>query len=194
LVAGSSETGYTYAFGKGQSATTVTAPDVAVAKGTAITIKGTVLDLSPAQKGTACISKDSMTTQMQYLHFQYPQDGLYHNETLTGVPVTLTAMSSDGSVTDIGTVITNGYYGTFGYSWTPPAEGTYTVMASFAGDDSYGSSSAATTITIGPAPTTTETPQTTVPDYTMTIIYATIAIIVAVAIVGLLILLAVRKR
>ena len=41
--------GYTYVFGKGKSETTVTAPDVAVPKGTAITIKGTVLDMSPAQ-------------------------------------------------------------------------------------------------------------------------------------------------
>ena len=42
-----------------------------------------------------------------------PIGGLYHNATITGVPVTLTAMGTDDSVVDIGTVTTNGYYGTF---------------------------------------------------------------------------------
>jgi len=194
LVAASSETGYNYAFGKGLSATIVTAPDVAVPKGTGITIKGTVLDQSPAQPNTPCVSKDSMTTQMQYLHFQYPIDGLYHNETITGVPVFLSAIASDGSVVNIGTVTTDGYYGTFSQLWIPPNEGTYKIIASFAGDESYGSSSAATAVSIGPAPTTTETPQTEVPDYTMTIVGGVIAVIVAVAIAALAIILIGRKR
>ncbi len=67
--------GYTYAFGKGKSETTVTAPDVAVPKGTALTIKGTVLDMSPAQPDTPCVSKESMATQMEYLHLQMPIEG-----------------------------------------------------------------------------------------------------------------------
>ena len=71
--------------------------------------------------------------------------------------MTLTAIGSDGSVTDIGTVTTNGYYGTFGNAWTPPKEGVYTIMASFGGDDSYGSSSAATSVSVGPAPSVAPT-------------------------------------
>ena len=65
-----SRDGYMYVFGKGKSATTVTAPDTAVTKGNGIMIKGTVLDLSPAQPGTPCVSKESMTLQMEYLHLQ----------------------------------------------------------------------------------------------------------------------------
>ena len=80
--------------------------------------------------------------------------GLWHNETITGVPVTLTAIGSDGTVIDIGTTTTNGYYGTFGKAWTPPKKDTYTIIATFAGDDSYGSSGAATAVTVGPAPAT----------------------------------------
>ncbi|MFC1487135.1 PQQ-binding-like beta-propeller repeat protein [Thermoproteota archaeon] len=137
--------------GKGKSATTVTAPDVAVAKGTAFTIKGNVLDMSPAQPGTPCVSKESMKLQMEYLHMQMPIAGVKGDGVITGVPVTLTAMGSDGSVIDIGTVKTNGYYGTFAHSWTPPEEGTYEIIASFAGDESYGSSAAATAVTVGPA-------------------------------------------
>jgi hypothetical protein len=144
--------GYTYCFGKGKTATTVTAPDVAVPKGTAFTIKGTVLDMSPAQPGTPCVSKDSMTTQMQYLHLQQPMDGIWHNETITGVPVILTAIASDNSVIDIGTTTTSGYYGTFGHAWTPTEEGTYEIIANFVSDESYGSSAASTFVTVGPAP------------------------------------------
>ncbi|UCC58926.1 MAG: PQQ-like beta-propeller repeat protein [Candidatus Bathyarchaeum sp.] len=152
LFGGSSYDGYLYCIGKGKSATTVTAPDVAVPKGTAITIKGTVLDMSPAQPGTPCVSADSMDTQMNYLHMQRPIDGHYHNETITGVPVMLTAVSEDGSYIDIGTTTTDGYYGTFSHAWTPPDEGTYKIIANFIGDDSYGSSGAATGVTVGPAP------------------------------------------
>ncbi len=81
--------GYTYVFGKGKSETTVTAPDVVVPKGTGVVIKGTVMDLSPAQPNTPCVSKDSMALQMEHIHIQLPIDGIWHNETVTGVPVVL---------------------------------------------------------------------------------------------------------
>jgi hypothetical protein len=103
-----------------QSKTTVTAPVTVIANGTGLVIKGTVVDISPAQTDTPCVSKDSMATQMEYLHMQHPIDGLWHNETITGVPVALTAIKSDGTVIDIGATTTNGYYGTFKYTWTPP--------------------------------------------------------------------------
>ncbi|MBE3116998.1 PQQ-binding-like beta-propeller repeat protein, partial [Candidatus Bathyarchaeota archaeon] len=44
LVATNSYDGYKYVFGKGETTTTITAPDVAVQQGTSIVIKGTVLD------------------------------------------------------------------------------------------------------------------------------------------------------
>jgi hypothetical protein len=172
-----------YVFGKGKSATTVTAPDVVVPKGTGVVIKGTVLDQSPAQPGTPCVSAASMSLQMEHLHLQMPEGGVWKNETITGVPVTLAAIGSDGSVIDIGTVTTNGYYGTFNKEWIPPAEGSYEIIASFAGDDSYGSSVASTAISVGPAPAEIIIPeQVTPPDYTMTIIGTGVAVIVAVAI------------
>ncbi|HLN44777.1 MAG TPA: Ig-like domain-containing protein, partial [Candidatus Sulfotelmatobacter sp.] len=177
-----------YVFGKGKSTTTVTAPDVSVPSGTAIVVKGTVTDLSPAQPNTPCVSKDSMSTQMEYLHMQHPIDGLDHNIQMTGVPVTLTAIDSNGAVTNIGTTTTNAYYGTFGYTWTPPKEGTYTITASFSGDDSYGSSGAATTVSVGPAPTSTDNnqqQQIVVPDYTLTILAGIVAVIITVILVGI---------
>jgi len=180
--------GYMYVFGKGKSATTVTAPNVVMPKGNGIVITGTVLDLSPAQPNTPAVSKDSMALQMEHIHKQMPIDGIWHNETITGVEVSLTAIASDGTVTEIGTVTSNGYYGTFGKEWAPPNEGTYQIIASFAGDDSYGSSAAATTISVGPAQAQITIPeQPTPPDYTMTIIGAAIAIMIVVIIVGVLI-------
>jgi hypothetical protein len=195
LVAANSWDGYMYVIGKGESATTVTAPDVAVPLGTGVLIKGTVLDMSPAQAGTACVSKDSMSTQMEQLHLQMPAGGLFNNETITGVPVFLTAIGSDGTVIDLGTTTTNGYSGAFNFAWTPPAEGTYQIIASFAGTESYGSSLSTTAVSVSPAPavspTATATPPVTMPPYEMYTIGTGIAVIIAVAIVGLLLL---RKR
>ena len=196
LIASSSETGYNYAIGKGLSTTTITAPNVVLPQGNGIVIQGTVLDQSPAQQGTPCVSEASMTTQMQYLHMQYPIDGIYHNETITGVPVTLTAIDPNGNSVNIGAVTTDGYYGTFSKTWTPTIAGDYKIIASFAGDDSYGSSSAATAISIGtPSPTATSTQAQATTDYTMPIVSVGIGLaIVVIASVAIATVLILRKR
>jgi hypothetical protein len=185
--------GYLYSFGKGQSATTVTASPKSSSQGTEFLIEGTVLDQSPAQPGTPCVSADSMTTQMEYLHMQIPIGGIWGNATMTGVPVTLTAMDADGNTINIGTATTDAYYGTFSFAWTPDNPGTYTIIASFEGDDSYGTSGASTAIVVGsgadtPTPTSTSNTEST-NDTLMTItIGMGIAIIVAIAIATVLIL------
>lgn len=118
---------------------------------------------------------------------QEPIGGIFGNETVNGVPVTLTAIDPNGNVVDIGATTTNGY------AWTPELEGKYEIMASFAGDDSYGNSSASTSIAVGPASTaavSTPTP-ITMPPYEMYTLGTGIAVIIAIAIVGLLLL---RKR
>ena len=192
--------GYTYVFGKGRSATTVTASPEVIAKGSSVLIKGTVLDQSPAQPGTPCVSKDSMALQMEYLHKQMPIHGIWGNETITGVSVTLVAIGSDSNVIDIGTVTTNGYYGTFNHAWTPPDEDTYEIIASFVGDDSYGSSAAATAVSVGPAPEpppeygSPEWPAyPDAPAYTA-IDLAIIAAVAVAIIIGIVNLWALRKR
>ena len=184
--------GTLYVLGKGKSATTVTASPKAVAKGDKVLIEGSVTDMSPGQPNTPCVSKDSMETQMEYLHMNQPIAGIWGNETISGVPVSLSAIASDGSMTDLGTATTNGYYGTFEMAWAPPAEGTYQILANFGGDDSYGSSGAATAVTVGPAPEPINIPEQPVAaDYTWIIVGMGIAIIIAVAIATVLIL---RKR
>ena len=152
LTASSTYDGYMYVFGKGKSETTVEAPLTAVPQGQSIVVKGTVLDMSPSQPGTPCVSEESMTTQMEYLHLQRPIGGIDGSAVITGVPVSLSAIDESGNHVEIGSATTNGYFGTFGYEWTPPDEGKYEIVATFLGDDSYGSSGASTTITVGPAP------------------------------------------
>jgi outer membrane protein assembly factor BamB len=182
---------YMYVFGKGQSLTTVSAPATTVPMGSAVLIQGTVMDQSPAQPNTPCVSADSMGIQMEYLHMQQPIGGVWNNATITGVPVTLTAIDSNGNPITIATVTTNGYYGTFAFTWNPPKEDTYTITASFAGDNSYGSSSAATGLSISKAPAT-PTPVPTqaaiiLPPYDVYIFASAIAIITAIAIAVLII-------
>ncbi len=182
--------GNMYVFGKGQSTTTVSAPQTSVPKGSALMITGTVLDQSSAQPDTPCVSKNSMATQMEYLHMQ---KAIPDDYTITGVPVTLCAIGSDGDYIDIGTTTTSGYYGTFGLAWTPEEEGTYEIIASFAGDDSYGSSGASTFVVVGPAlsPSVPVEPESTSFITTEVAIIAAVAIVAVVAVVGFWIL---KKR
>jgi hypothetical protein len=194
LTASNPNDGYMYVFGKGQSATTVSAPQTAITSGTPVIISGTVLDKSPAQPGTPCVSDASMTTWMEYLHMQQPIGGLWGNATVTGVPVSINAVDPNNNMVHIGDV-TSDMSGTYSFTWTPTIAGNYKISATFAGDDSYGSSSAETSAVIVQAPATPSTPapvaQQAAPDYTMILVGIGIAIIIAIAIVGIMLY---RKR
>ena len=182
--------GYMYVFGKGKSATTVTASPKVSVHGSKVLIEGTILDQSPAQPGTPCVSKDSMAGWLQYLHMQRPIP-----EKVTGVPVLLDTLDPNGNYVHIGDVTTDGYSGTFGYTWEPEVPGQYQVTATFMGDDSYGSSFATTYVTVSEAPPVTAAPeQTQIPDYTP-MMYAILAVgIIAIIMSAIAILLILRKR
>ena len=80
-------------------------------------------------------------------------------------------------------------------AWTPPNEDTYTIIASFAADDSYGSSSAATAVTVGPAPEPIEFPPATEPvDNTMLLYGILVTVVIAIVLALIAILLILRKR
>jgi len=188
LIAGNDFDGYTYGFGKGISETTVESPLTQVAVGEKIVLKGTVLDQSPAQQGTPCVSAQSMNAWMDYLHMQQPIP-----MDVIGVPVSLDAVDPNGNYIHIGEAVSD-MSGTFGFTWEPEIAGQYAITATFAGDGSYSSSWAQTYITV------VEAPEETAPATTSTIsmppvetyaIGSTVAIIVAIAIVGFLII---RKR
>jgi len=112
-----------------------------------------------------------------------------NNVQVKGVPVTILAIDSNGNPQNVG-VAESDSSRSYQIAWTPPAEGIYKITASFLGSDSYGDSWAETGLSVDPAPTTTEPPTyPTPPDYPWTIIGAAIAVIIAVAIVGALILM-----
>jgi hypothetical protein len=188
-----------YAYGKGASAMTVTAPGVGVTTALPITISGTITDLSAGTKqlaqamnfpnGVPCVSDESMTPWMEYLYMQQPCP-----PNVTGVPVSIDVLDSNGNYRNIGTTTSDGSGG-FRLTWTPDISGDYTVVASFAGSESYYPSSAEAFFTAGettaasPAPTTAVTSMTD-----QYFILSVVAIILSIAIGFAITIIVLRKR
>jgi hypothetical protein len=188
-----------YCYGMGPSKLTVTAPTVGVTTSTPITISGTVTDISAGSQqdavtgnfpnGLPCVSDASMTDWMEYVYQQQQCPA-----TVTGVPVSIDVLDSNGNYRNIGTATSDGS-GTFGLTWTPDIPGDFTVIATFAGSGSYYPSNAEAHFTAAvPAPTASPYPTVNLPPTEMYIVAGVIAIIIAIAIVGALILMAVKKR
>jgi hypothetical protein len=142
-----------YCFGKGLTATTVSAPVTAVPQGNSVLIQGTVTDQSPGQTclgipaaGTPAISDDSMSDWMAYLYMQQPKP-----TNATGVPVMLTAFDPNNNTEIIGTV-TSDASGNYAIDWTPPVPGIYKITATFYGTNSYFGSTAETALDVSKAP------------------------------------------
>jgi hypothetical protein len=208
-----------YAYGKGQSATTVSVPDTAIPLGTPVLIKGTVTDQSPGQTclgipaaGTPAISDEKMSVWMEYLYQQQPMP-----TDATGVSVHLTATDEHGTNVDIGSV-TSDVKGNYYASWTPPALGIYKISATFDGSKSYYGSSQETGIlvseasavptltpiptqtiaptiaptgTVSASPTVAPTPGTGVS--TETLLIAGVAVVIIIAVVAVALVLRKRK-
>ena len=147
-----------YSVGKGPSQMTVSAPDVSIASGSSISIKGTVTDISAGTKqsvqaarfpnGVAAVSDASQKQWMEYVYMQKPRP-----TTVTGVPVTISVVDSNGNYREIGTT-TSDADGFFSLNWKPDITGQYTVYASFAGSASYWPSHAVTSFAVDPAAST----------------------------------------
>jgi hypothetical protein len=123
----------------------------------------------------------------------YQQQEMPYN--ITGVPITISVVDSNGNYREIGQT-TSTASGSFAFTWTPDISGDYTVIASFAGSNSYYPASAQTAFYANEAATpepTTEaiTGFATTSDLMTYLAVSVIAIIIAIALVGLLLL---RKR
>jgi outer membrane protein assembly factor BamB len=184
-----------YSIGKGPSATTVTAPDAAITLGQSVVIKGTVTDQSAGAKKLVqdgefsvvpAMSDESMGPWMEYLYMQKPIP-----TDATGVTVTLDVLDANGNYRSIGTATTD-MSGAFSYMWEPDIPGKYTLIATFAGSESYYASYAETAFGVTEAPSATPAPQYPIPiDYTLPIVGATIVLLIAIAIAVVLLL---RKK
>jgi outer membrane protein assembly factor BamB len=184
-----------YCFGRGQTATTVdTAP--VINNNAKILIKGTVTDQSPGQTclgipaaGTPAVSDASMARWMEYLYMQSPKP-----TNTTGVPVTLSVTDPNNNYFVIGTAVTD-TDGQYSYVYTPDVPGIYKVTASFAGSNSYFSSSeqiqVAFDMPAGPTAEPTTPPQSAADLY---FVPAIAGLFVLVVIVLVLLVLMMRKR
>lgn len=187
-----------YAFGKGPSKTTVTAPSVGVTTATPIAITGSVYDISAGSQqqavaanfpnGLPVVSDSSQTKFMEAVYMQQPMPN-----DITGVPITLYVIDSNNNYRQIGSTTSNAM-GTYGFTWTPDIPGNYTVIAIFAGSKSYYGSSAqtyfyASEVTTAPAPESLQPI-----DNGLTIVGVGVAILIAIAIVGAVLIMMLRKR
>ena len=186
-----------YSVGRGPSAITVDAPKASIELGKSLIISGTVTDISSGTKqnqqaadfpnGVPCVSDASMNDWMGYVYQQKPIP-----TNATGVTVTLSVLDSNNNFRTIGTTTTD-LSGAYSYQWTPDISGKYTVYASFAGNNGYWPSSSETSFGVDMVtPTATQAPlaKATSND-PMYFVVSTTAIIIAIAIVGILML---RKR
>ncbi len=186
-----------YAVGKGASSTTIEMTNDVIESGKSIMIKGTVTDISPGTKqseqslrfpnGVAAVSDESQSAWMEYVYMQKPRP-----TNVTGVTVTLSVVDSNGNYRTIGatTADADGFYS---YNWMPDIDGQYTVYATFEGSESYWPSHAVTAFNVDAAPAPSATTTTSVNQSPMELYFvgSTVAIIIAIAIVGLMML---RKK
>lgn len=190
--------GQVYSYGKGPSDLTVSVTNDVISSGSSVMIKGTVTDIAAGTKqneqasrfphGVPAVSDDSMSAWMEYVYMQKPRPA-----DVTGVTIDLSIVDSNGNYREIGT--TTSIDGFFSFNWKPDIEGQYTVYANFAGSESYWPSHAITSFAVDPAaPTPTPQPQITLPPTEMYITIAAAAIITAIAIVGAVLAILVRKR
>ena len=189
-----------YTLGKGPTATTVSASPTVSVHGNSVLLQGMVTDESSGTKdsdriarfpqGVAAVSDASMSHWMEYVYMQQSRP-----TNATGVEVTLDTIDPNGNYVHIGTV-TSDASGAYSYMFTPEVSGKYTIIASFTGSESYWGSYAETAVGVSEAPATpTPLPVAAqLPPYEIYTIGIGVAIIAAVAIVGLMILRKLRPR
>jgi hypothetical protein len=181
--------GRIYTFGRGPTATTVTAPGNAIEVGQSFTITGTVTDQSPGQPGTPAVSEEDMAAWMEYLHMQKPIPA-----DVKGVDVTLDALDPNSNFIHIGDATTN-MDGKFGFTWTPQVPGLYEIIATFAGSESYGSSYATTFLSSIETPAETPPPDPTPAPMTDTYVLGMgAAALIAIIVIGFIIILMMRNK
>jgi hypothetical protein len=130
-----------YCLGKGATQTTVNAPSVSTDSGDSVVISGKVLDISSGTtqtkvaarfpNGVPVASDASESSWMEYVYMDQDKPSNF-----TGVQVAISVIDANGNYRTIGTTTTdsNGFYS---YQWTPDIAGKYTVIATFAGSNSY---------------------------------------------------------
>ncbi|MGB9914668.1 MAG: hypothetical protein ACPLIG_05010 [Candidatus Bathyarchaeales archaeon] len=185
-----------YAIGKGPSAITVVASPKVAEHGNRILVEGSVIDISPGTQdasiklrfpnGVPVVADTSMSEWMLYVYKQFEKPA-----NVKGVEVTVTVLDPNGNCYDVATATTDSN-GFFSCTFEPPVPGKYTIITLFKGSKAYWGSSAETAVFVNeappPTPEATPSPQAPVETY---FAVSTAAIIIAIAVVGILLL---RKK
>jgi len=189
-----------YCYGKGPSAMTAAANPKVTVEGSSAIIEGTVIDKAAGTtqhvqaarfpNGVPAVSDESMKGWMEYVYMQKPLP-----TDVTGVEVRIEVLDANGNYREIGTTTSDasGYYSLM---WTPDIPGKYTVVATFAGSESYYGSYAETSFGVDLAPEATpeptQAPASTADQYMLPGIGIIVA---AIAVVGaVLAFLTIRKK
>ena len=188
-----------YAIGKGPSATTVSAPNIGVPLGKSVMIQGMVTDVSPGTNdpglimrfpnGVPAVSDADMSDWMLYVYkqFEKPAD-------VVGVDVVVSVIDPNNNSYEVARA-TSDASGFYKASFTPQVPGDFTVIASFEGSGAYYGSFAETAITVEEASAAIAEPTPQSPSTADLYLLPGIAgIIVAIAVVGAILVLMLRKR
>jgi len=188
-----------YAYGKGPTKITVSGPDTGSTMDIPVMIKGTVTDISAGSlqqavaanfpNGLPCVSDESMSDWMEFVYMQQPCPA-----TITGVPITIDVIDSNGNYRNIGTT-TSDSSGTYRFTWVPDIPGDFAIIATFEGSDSYYSSYSRDGFTVMPTPEPTAEPTAAPASIADQYMLPGIGIIVAaIAVVGAVLALMLRRR
>jgi len=187
-----------YAIGKGPSATKVSASPKISTEGNSVLVEGIVTDISPGTEeyalkarfpdGVPAVSDANQSAWMEYVYMQFsrPTD-------ILGVDVVIEVLDPNNNTYEVGKTTTD-IDGFFKVVFTPEVPGEYTVIARFAGTAAYYGSHAKTAITVEEAPVATEPTPTPMSLSDMYLLPATSGIIVAIVVIGLVLIIMLRKR
>jgi hypothetical protein len=167
--------------------------------GHAVLVEGSVIDIAAGTEqneqaarfphGVPAVSDESMGDWMEYVYMQKPKP-----TDVTGVEVVITVFDPNGNSYEVGRT-TSDASGMFSCAFIPEVPGNYTITATFEGSESYYGSYDVTAINVEEAPEATPTPTTTPGSMTDTYVLGLGAgAIVAILVMGLVIILMLRKR
>jgi hypothetical protein len=189
-----------YTLGRGPTALTVKAPNLAAASNQPVVITGTLTDISSGTEqdqlasrfanGVPLAADSIMSDWMGYLYQQKPLPSNF-----LGVAVDISVLDSNGNYRSIGATTTDAT-GQYNFVWTPDISGTYQVIATFAGTNGYWPASATTAFNVmaaHPTEAPTATPDNNSPA-DLYFVPAIAGLFVFVAIIGVVIILVLRKR
>ena len=178
---------------------TVTAPNLAAASGQPVVIAGTLVDVSSGTKQDQLASRFANGVPLandmimgDWMGYLYQQKPLPTN--FLGVTVDVSVVDANGNFRSIGTTTTDAT-GKYNLVWTPDITGTYQVVATFAGTNGYWPASATTAFNVmAEHPTTTPAPTQAPSNADLYFVPAIAGLFVFVAIIGVVIILVLRKR